>query len=246
MDCYRYFSSCLGNDDEGDEDDSKYIFNESDEIGKYYEEKSFKRYSVLINAENDISPDDIKIEFNFNITNDDAPSVDDDDYYDHYTSDLCDWNMNINSNIIIMLKMLEIARTEANRNIGCMTLETLKDISLCYEKTIAILPFDHRYILLRRKLIREYDIVRNKFKDFFTGDEAHIQSLLQDARSSHIPLEERKVCFRGAIKLTSDMSKKNNIKREYNNFLVSTPRSSTITFDSLSSSDGSGRNEEEY
>ncbi len=239
MDCCPYFSLCFDNEEYSDDDNRAYIFSETDEIGKYYGDASLERYGVSVNAENDILPNDIKIVFNFNLTDDDARSVDDDDYYDHYTSDLCDWSVNINSNIIIMFKMLEIARKEANKNILSMTQESLKDICLCYEKAIAVLPYDHRFTLLKRKLIREYDIVRNKFKDFFIDDEANIQALLKDAGSCQLTMDVRKRRFREAIKLTSDMSKKNIIKREYNNFLVSTPRSAT-TFNSLSSSNGSG------
>ncbi len=169
------------------------------------------------NGNNEITQ--MRVDFDFESSSD---SVQDDQYYDDYAiNKYSGYIENDDKRIVHSCKMLENARNTVNTCTKEKNFDTQKMavICLCYEQSIGTLGKQQSG--LKRKIIKEYESVKNRVpNDCLKDNQSEIEALLMNARSVNRPIEERKKSYIGAIKLTVNIGVKKNLKKEYNQFLL--------------------------
>ncbi len=134
---------------------------------------------------------------------DQSDSLDDADYYEQYGGGVYNPQQ--------CTTLLEMARREANDAlVGPPTEEQLRHITLCYEAAIGAAD-----LLLKRRLIREYDSVRARHQACVEAEQQCAGALVI-ARSNLRDEASRRDAYRRAIRSTSRADHKKALKKEYN------------------------------
>lgn len=201
------------------------IFGEdnSDDSGGE-DEEIYNPYRINIDSKNEDIMGNAYIEFDFPSHED---SVEEDEYYDNYVDgggggggrrDRWKMNDDDDTRLPIVYKMLDIARKEANQHRLSMTPDIMFNISVCYDEAILATSSHNQYNSLKRKIIREYDLVKNAFPTLSPSEDT-LTALLVSARNNENEPSIRKANYRQAIKLTVNIKNKSRLKKEYNQFL---------------------------
>lgn len=153
-------------------------------------------------------------------TQSDSDSLEEDEYYDNYNNSSTE-----EYNAVTLQKMLEIARREANDNLHTMSREKFGIICLSYDMAINACGKNTDMRSLKKRIIKEYELMKHAApRILFDSDNesrSTIESHLVMARSENADSDIRKMAYRNAIRLTVDLTDKNKLKHEYNNYLIS-------------------------